>query len=252
MTFAPIYMGYPGTDKSGYLYLPTQSFEASASIGAVQMGMLYNNMEWLYHFENSQQIINATNFYDTSEWASVGSIAGTQSRRLGSFGPFKFNLDKSNQPQPLLIYFSAWLQERLPLDYRATGAFTFSVRAINEVGPAFPMQTAFYTTNSSDNPNQYTRDLQPWTAVTTSVAPLGYTITDSCIGIFMNAANSTNLVTKTTLSFASGDDNSQKTFLGYIDVNFTVHSWNASATTSFNLRPTVNGLYVRELCGIDR
>lgn len=122
MTFRPLYdTFYP---------LPDSLFEVSSSVCGDSVVLLQNNLEWLYHMNCSEQIINGAWFYlqgdniyfnkDNTSQSGSFEVPAT-SQLIQTFGPFRINLDKNGQPLPVMVMFDCHAMTRV----RNTGSFGY-------------------------------------------------------------------------------------------------------------------------------
>lgn len=130
---------------SKYIQIASESYiQPSSSIGALQTHTINSDLEWQYHFSNTQTLINY--IADSSEGTnySVYISGSNQPSLLKSFGPFKINLDKNGFPSPIFVS----LNQNLSASVDTNAKYTAVLRLINSIGFTSQVQLGTLVTSS--------------------------------------------------------------------------------------------------------
>lgn len=235
-------MSFQPLISSSYMPIPTGSFGPSASLGPFQMNLLNSNMEWIYHYNSTQTLINQVTPYNLdSVFFNLTELASTSGsyKKICTYGPFRINLDKNAQPNALFVLASPqYFHNGGATDLQGTASFSFQLRGYYENTKMFDFQIGKISKRST-----FLLD-KNWYTLTSSVAPLQFATTSSVLALDGTSTSLYSLQTRTTKSLNT--NNALKTVcLAYIDCY--VSSSGYINTTSV-LQACLSGLYAREIC----
>lgn len=214
-------------------------FEVSSALGATQMATVFNNMEWNYHFINSQTRINyQLGANGTTYPQTVVSYLSTSVNFLiGSYGPFRLNLDKNGNPTPLYLAFIPKIVNTTGV----TGTFTAHLRTFDSLGQQSQVEVGTFTSNSyATTPNAQELYWQHFATPSASYISSSMNISSSVFQTKFVLPYQVN--TRTTKSLASPDA-VQNICLAYVDLYYK----NISVTGSNATTVICHGLYGREV-----
>lgn len=237
--------GFSSPYFSGYIDVASASYiEPSSSIGAFQVATIQNNLEWMYHFCNSQTRVNMQTRYQSniSVSASISASNTNEDFLIASVGPFRINLDKAGRPQPMYFCFVPGVYNTGGNGY-ATGSYTGLLRLENANGRSSILEVGtFVTTSQTSDPGNQTKRWQSFTTPSASLISGSFSTTGSIFQTSFVGYGLNQLATRTTKSL-SLPDSTQNVALGYFDVYFKLTSLTGSANTIVALM----GLYGREI-----
>jgi hypothetical protein len=233
MSFNPIIPNYVAIASASYI-------QPSSSVGAFQMATIESNLEWNYHFANSQTRLNFQVYSSNGRYeAFIPETDTNKNTLINSFGPFRINLDKRGTPQPM--YFAI-----APAFYNAdstTGSFICQLRSYDEHGNSSIVEVGTLVTTSQPVVN--TSQTWLWQSLTTVGAQYISASMNQSSSVLVTTFNQDGpykLQTRTTKSLTT-TDSFQTIGLAYFDVYFRVTSTSGSGVTS----AAIFGVYGKEV-----
>lgn len=225
-----------GLTSEAYYYA-----ELSSALGATQMATVLNNMEWNYHYINSQTRINEdvhtfNNFYPK---VTLSPLSSSVNYLIYSCGPFRINLDKNGNPQPMFIAFVPEIN--VGTSTTVTGTFKAHLRPVDSDGVNSSLEFGTFTT-SSNTSGVAGSSLKWYTFQTPSASYISSSMNTNSSVFQTKMKYPQQLMTRTTKSLTI-NDSFQNVCMSYLDIYFMASSITGSNTSTIRIR----GIYGREV-----
>lgn len=211
MSFNPLIPNYVAIASASFI-------QPSSSVGAFQMATIESNLEWNYHFVNSQTRLNvqAHSNQGVLFQTVIPSTNVNKNTLISSFGPFRINLDKRGTPEPM--YFA--IAPSLTNASQATGSFICQLRSYDEHGNSSVVEVGTFVTTSQVAGAAF--QTYSWQSLTTLGAQYISASMNSSSSVMVTTFNQDGpykLQTRTTKSLST-TDSFQTVGLAYLDIFF--------------------------------
>lgn len=233
MTFNPTFPHYINIASASFI-------QPSSSLGAVQTQIIRNNLEWQYHFMNSQTRINYLRDSSSGNTYMVSISGSNMPQLLKTFGPFRMNLDKNGQPMPVVVLLNQNLSGNVSTDAK----YTAVLRLVDSNGYTSEVQVGTFITSSVQN--ALTNNSPRWKTFNTPYSQYitgSMTVSSSVVSTQFYTVKPYQFKSRAVKIFDPTPNyiNNQQGAIGYVDILVEV-------TNSQNqIVSYIYGLYAREV-----